>query len=95
MPVKDKLVLTLSFTTVFALGCATASVLVSPAAAEPPPPGQEQCIGFMLSGVVNLDNADVESKVAKHAHNLPAGWHAVGGSYDNGRHSVVACRSSN
>jgi hypothetical protein len=92
--VKDKLVLTLSFTTVFALGCATASVLVTTAGAEPPPAGQEQCIGLLVIGVVNLDHADAEAKIAERAKNLPPGWRAVGGSYDNGRYSVLACRGS-
>jgi hypothetical protein len=87
---KDKLILILSFTTVFSLGCATATVLVATASAEPPPAGQEQCAAFQIGGTVGKNNED--EGIAKHARTLPPGWRGVGGQL--GTPSVVfACRS--
>jgi hypothetical protein len=93
--VKDKLILILSFTTVFALGCATASVLVANAEAETPAAGQEQCAGFLLGQPVSLQKPDkVDAAITEHARILPPGWHAVGGS-STGTPSalVIACRT--
>ncbi len=93
---KDKLILILSFTTVFALGCATASVLVGGAEAQGPAAGQEQCAPFFLGQPISLTKPEkVDAALAENARLLPPGWHGVGGSgYQGSSYAmVIACRT--
>ncbi len=93
---KDKLILILSFTTVFALGCATASVLVTGAKANSPSAGQEQCASFLLGQPVSLEKPDkLDANIAKQGRLLPPGWRGVGGAQWEGTPfaMVIACRT--
>jgi uncharacterized membrane protein YedE/YeeE len=76
---------------VFALGCATASVLIDTAEATPPT-GSQQCASFMIPWVG-------ENEIAKNKHEekgtwLPAGWTPVGGATVGSAPAVVACRTA-
>ncbi len=89
---KDKLIVILSLTTMFALGCAAASVLVPRAEAAP---GQEECAAFYLGQPISLQKPEkVDATIAKQARVLPSGWHVVGGgSYPGASYVIaIACR---
>jgi hypothetical protein len=87
----NKVIATLALLTMFALGCATASVLVSNAKASRVS-GAEECTGMVINLV---DPAQATPEVlSADAVVLPPGWRAVGGtSHPNGMPAVVVCHT--
>lgn len=86
-----KLIITLAFLAVFALGCATGSVIISNAVASRVS-GAEECAGMVI---VLVSPAEATSDVLSYNSTvLPPGWRAVGGtSHPNGLPAVVVCRT--
>jgi hypothetical protein len=85
-----KLTVILGMLGMFALGCATASVLVDTAEATPAA-GSQQCASF---DAPYIGKKDIEKN--KHEETgtwLPEGWTAVGGGW-GAIPAVIACRTA-
>jgi hypothetical protein len=86
-----KLTVILGMVGVFALGCATASVLVDNAEATPPA-GSTQCVAISIGWA---SSGDVEKgKHEERATVIPAGWTPVGGASGGNQPAVVVCRAA-
>ena len=91
----SKLAMSLGFLGVFVLGCVTASVLVTTAAATPAS-GSYQCtafnVPFLAYGNAHMDKGKVKAETD--GLWLPEGWTPVGGTSSGGSAAVIACRTA-
>jgi hypothetical protein len=88
----NKLAISLGFMGAFALGCATASVLIDDVGAAPAS-GTYNCTAFVVPYLANA-NSVADGLAEKHNLWLPEGWTPVGGGSTASNPVVVACRQA-
>jgi hypothetical protein len=87
----NKLTMCFGFLGVFALGCATASILIEDASATPLS-GTHHCAAFGAPYVNERDAA--AGKADQNGRWLPEGWAPVGGANTQSIPVVIACRTA-